>query len=493
MKKNIYRILLISSVLFFGGCEDFVDIEQPGRLGADNAFRNVTDLELGLFGVYATLDYSQVIQFNAVFTDQISIGFDNGGQGIGGEYAFQLNAASAISQSTWAGAYGALNASTRLIEGALAITPSDEEQDDYNSILGETYALRAFAHFHLLTYYSPDLTDSNAPGIIILDFIPEVSQNLTRSTTGEVFAIIDEDIQRAEALLVEQSNPTFVSKDFVTALKARAALYRGNYEEAEAFASSLDDKYSLATRDEYKDIFMDDSNAEVIFKLERTINDRYDGQGVTGSGFAGGWAGANFAFVNATIDGSPYFEMSNSLFNVLDENDVRYDVLVEPSSDLNSDVANDGNIIAIGKYRGSQGQPLMNDLKIFRYSEMVLIKAEALARQGDFSGASAAVESIRDARFNSNQAPITYNNLQVALLDILKERRIELAYEGHRWVDLKRLGIDAGLASLIRNDKDCGSGLGPCSLSLSDIRFKALPIPNVEFDGNTAIQQTPGY
>ncbi len=487
MKKYLYSLLILVA---FTACDDQIDLEQPGRLGEAEAFETVADLESGMLSVYNELDYSQAIQFNAVFTDQVRIGRDSGGQGIGnGEYGFRLNPSSAAATAMWNNHYRVLNAATRVIEGAALITPADEdEQAIYDDVLAQCYALRAFAHFELLTYWSPDLTDDSAPGVIILNFIPSVEDVLNRNTTGEVFAAINADLQIATDLIQRESDPLFISEDFITALRARMAAYRGQYAQADGFAATLLENYPLATRTEYRDIFTDESNAEIIFKLGRVIGDDYDGQGVTGSGFAGGWAGANFAFVNSTIDGSPYFEMSTSLFNELNQEDIRFEVLLDPTRDLDRD------ILPIGKYPGADSQPLKNDLKIFRSSEMLFIRAEAAAAANNPSGAANYIQSLLDARYGgADLAPqVSYPNATAAFAGILEQRRLELAYEGFRWVDIKRLGARAGISGIVRAPVDCEIN-SACSLPLSDITLQAFPIPLIELNANDVIEQTAGY
>ena len=92
--KNIRNILLtVGVVAGLASCNDAIDIEQPGRLDADAAFRTVDDLQAGLFGVYDNYDISTDIAFQSIFTDEFSIGFDNGGQGLA-DYGFVLNAGS---------------------------------------------------------------------------------------------------------------------------------------------------------------------------------------------------------------------------------------------------------------------------------------------------------------------------------------------------------------------------------------------------------------
>jgi len=489
MKNTKY--LLICMALAFFGCDDAIEIDQPGRLDAGSAFQTVSDLNLGLLGLYNEFDTTPEIQFNAVFTDELAVGFDSGGQGIGnGEYGFILNPNSAAPIAAWVNYNDAINVANRILEASENIAP----EGDYNDILGQTYALRAFAYFQLISYFSPDYSDDSALATILYDFVPTPDQELPRSTNGEVFALINDDLDRAEDLLTVQSDATFVSQDFVTALRARMAAYRGNYAQAGTFASELLDKYPLANREQFKNMFLDEDNTEIIFKLERTINDDYDGQGSTGSGFAGGWAGANFAFVNATIEGSPYFEIGRSLFNLMEEEDVRYEVNLEPTSIVSPDYTNSDDfqnedILIVGKYPGNE-KPLLNDLKVFRIAEMLFINAESLVDAGDLSGAAELIKELRDARYGTPQPLPSYANSQEAFNDILNERRIELAFEGHRWKDLKRLGATAG-QSIQRDPLDCAIN-DACSLDPTDYRF-TMPIPIVELSANPNIQQNPGY
>ncbi len=495
MKKINKIFLYVLLAVFISGCEDAIDIEQPGRLGAEQAFQTVADLQLGLLGAYGFIDSSQEIQFNAVFTDEVAIGFDNGGQGLGnGEYGFILNPGSAFATTWWRNNYVALNAVNRVIEASTLITPEASEQSDFNNILGQAYALRGYLHFQLLSYLSTDYTDDSALATIIVNFVPTIDQNLPRNTNGEVFAAITSDLDQADGLLNTQSNSIFVSRDFVTAVRARMAAYRGQYSQADGFAASLLGSYNLADQGQYEAMYEDLDNTEVIFKLSRTLSDIFNRQGTTGSAQAGGWAGANFAFVNSTLDGSPYYEMGRSLFNILDPTDVRYTVtvdatsVIDPDYQINADPALD--ILVISKYPGKDGRPLMNDLKIFRASEMVMIRAEAAADANDLAGAAAFIKQIRDARFGADTTAPVYASQQEAFADILDERRREFMYEGHRYKDLKRLGARAN-RGVERDAIDCAVN-GACSLSVTDFRF-SMPVPLVELNANDNIQQNPGY
>ncbi len=491
--KNYNLIIFFISALLLTNCS--VELTQPGRFDADSAFQSVDDLNLGLLGAYNELDITDQITFNATFTDEISIGFDSGGQGVGdGRYLFILNSNSAISGQVWTDAYDAINASTRLIEASALITPESGEQDFYNSIVGQAHAIRAWAHFQLFSYYSTDYTDGSSPCVIAVDFVPELDLELGRNTVGEVAALIKDDLQSASTLMSnDTSDPTFMNKDFVTALSARLALYQEDYGMAASLAQQLSDKYPLANQDQYFDMYDDLDNTEVIFKLQRNMGDSYDSQATGG----GGWAGALFAFVDATITGSPYFEMSRSLYNCFLTNDVRRSRNIDPSSVINNNYANDpdpinSDILVIRKYPGSDGQPLMNDLKIFRTSEMYLIQAEAAVANGDLSGAAGFIQSIRDARTDGAASAPSYGSATEAWADILKERRIELCFEAHRYLDLKRLAQKASVF-IDRDPIDC-EPYGACSIANDDHRW-TLPIPQAELNANSVIreQQNPGY
>ena len=292
---------------------------------------------------------------------------------------------------------------------------------------------------------------------------------------------------------------SYKTGDAITAVKAIIAAMRGNYNDALTLSETLVQKYPLATVEEYPLIFTDEVDTEVIFKLERTRNDSYDGQGSVGSVAAGGWAGAIFCFSGPTAD--PYFEVGRSLFNVLEDGDVRKNVIVHPESVVDTDYASktagefkESDILYVGKHKGSEGQELMNDLKVIRVAEMYMIHAEAQAALGDLSGAATTLTTLRNARFSTPQLPFAFSNQAEAFGAIVDERRIEFAFEGNRYFTLKRLGPRAN-RDAVKDPKDCElAAVQNCSLSSSDYRF-TLPIPLIEFDGNPNLrnQQNPGY
>ncbi len=478
---------------FFSSCEDAIDIVQPGELTPEVAFQTVDDLQLGLNGVYSLIAGENPIAFSTVFTDEVAIGFANGGQGLnGGEYVFNLTAASGDASAIWLSNYALINRANRVISGAEKITPTPATEVAYKNILAQAHILRAWGHFVLLSHFSTDLTDDNALGVIKVDFVPSTTQQLPRNTNGEVFALINEDLNFVSSLSsTANTSRTFVSADFVKAFRVRMAAYRGKYSEVTALADQLIAAYPLTPRSAtvateatslYLNIWTDvaiptATQNEVIFKLER----------VPGAGNR--LINAIWASVNSTVNGSPFYEMSTSLYNLLNNpNDIRRRAFLSPSSDPA------GNRIVIGKYPGSGGIVQLNDVKIFRTPEMYFLKAESLADAGNFAGVAAQLQAVTNARFVAGTAPViaTPTTAQAAFAEILKQRRIELCFEGHRYLDLKRLGVRAGV-SIDRDPADC-SIYNACTIPNTDYRF-TMPIPVSELSANLAIkdQQNPGY
>ena len=489
--KNIFKFIYACLILSIVSCNDAIDIEQPGRLGAENAFQDVSDLRAGLLGAYNFLDTTNEIGLTAALTDESHRGKENGGQN-NDELNFNINSSNGYVSRIWGSNYGAIGLANRVIEAAASID-STEDQDEYDNVLGQAHAIRAYAHFQILTYFSPDYTDDSAlAGIIVTSTVEDIFESRARSTNGEFYTLINSDLDIASDLINTSEGVTFMGDDFVTALRARMAAYRGQYAIADGYAESLLADYSIATKDQYTSMYDDIDFTEVIFSLERAIGDSYDNQGTGG----GGWAGSLFAFVDATSSGSPFMEMSRSVYNILaGTDDVRLtrnlnvdESTIDSSYQTNDNYLND-DVLLVFKYPGG-AQPLLNDLKVFRASEMLLIRAEAAADAGEYDEAAAFLNQLRNARYGSDQIPgYSFTTEEVAFGAILDERRLEFLFEGHRWVDLKRLGV-RGNRTIDRDEKE--SENYPDEISNTDYRF-TLPIPLSETTANSGVEQNIGY
>ncbi|MGC4040262.1 MAG: RagB/SusD family nutrient uptake outer membrane protein [Flavobacterium sp.] len=197
-------------------------------------------------------------------------------------------------------------------------------------------------------------------------------------------------------------------------------------------------------------------------------------------------------------------KLVGSLFNILRDvpGDVRRYTTVDPTSVINQNYDQPGvdyigtDVLAIDKYPGRTGVPLRNDIKVFRLSEMYLILAECYAHDGALNGASNSVASvlkqIRDARNFLGAQPLpNYADATAAYADIVLERRKELSFEGHRYIDAKRLGAVSG-TSISRHITDDSNQTIPLTLPYNDYRM-TMPIPRQEMNANGNMTQNPEY
>lgn len=502
MKKILISIVLILTIGLFNSCNDLLNVEQPGQLTDQEAFSSVTTLKQTLNGLYAAFAYENVINFQSVFTDEISIGFSNGGQGLNdGLFSYVLNTNTPLVSRIWLTYHRAINLANRIIINAPNVpTNSLAEEDEVKDVIAQARALRALAYLILISHFSPNLSDNNALGAILFTNVPSAGTKLPRSTNGDIYNLIYDDLNYAENnISTTATSVTRITLRAIRAIRARAACYQGNYTLAEQQADLLISSMNLATRAQYGGVWADTNNAEIIFKLERTIGDSR--------------VGSIWASVDASVSGNAWFEMGRALFNLMyqagapinnaspastpptGQSDVRCNVFVHSSSIISPTYSTDPNPlvsdqITINKYRGSEGQNLLNDIKMFRLSEMYFIKAEAQIAQNNLTGAATTLNTLRNLRISPTPPPISFSNATTAYQALLRERRVELCYEGFRYTDIKRLGVLAGV-SFDRDPVDCNIN-NSCSFSNTDHRL-TMPIPIDEIIANPTIQQNPGY
>ncbi|WP_396194545.1 RagB/SusD family nutrient uptake outer membrane protein [Flavobacterium sp.] len=492
MKKIKYLLFIAFSAALTTSCNDALDIVQEGELYPEGAFKTVANLRSYLNGdVYSRVNNSTEIAFTSVFTDEVGIGPDNGGQNLE-EHRFQLNPTTGFVATLWNTQYTLINRVNRLIEFSDLVTPATPaEEAQKNAILAEARTLRAHAYLQLLAFYSTDVSDPNALGVVLSDEVydPLIVEPRLRVANSVIYDYIEQDLLFAENNLSAATDYRFVTRNLVNAIRARFYLYRKNYDLAKTYATqALTGRPLLTNATQYAAMWRDSGQGEIIFAASRP-------SGGTWSNIAGTWY-----FNTTTATGGAFHDMGRNLYNLYAQNanDIRFTSWIDPTSAVNSGYLSDINyiendILAIDKYPGKAAQPLRNDLKMYRASEMVLIIAECEVggTTQNLAAAAARVQSIRQARGTGQTTP-AYATAQAAWADILLERRKELAFEGHRYIDIKRLASLGGVQGIDRNITDDAIQNLPLTLPLTDHRF-TLPIPQAEVAGNVTIQQNPGY
>ncbi|WP_294283997.1 RagB/SusD family nutrient uptake outer membrane protein [uncultured Chryseobacterium sp.] len=536
MKKSFLKIFLVAGLFSISSCsDDLLEPYTPGSLTEEQALTTVADLRLLINAAYANFNSRSESEFVSVFTDEVGIGYANGGQGLSAEWVFQMTPNSNLPTSIWAESYASLARINRVIEYGDKVTSSTatgNTTNDRKKILAEAYALRAYHHLRILSYFSPNMKDNSAlAGILATKSFEYTDPGQNRSTNGEFYNLIFSDLDKSIALFNEvgansintANDRLFANKFFAMGIKARAYAYRGDYTNAEIWANNVltQSGVVLANKTQYRNMFFTDSDltastatSEVIFKLKRNTVSNSQGYNLHNA-----WCS-----VRPRLDGSPFYEVGRSLHNILNPAnlpasglstsiaDVRANVIIAPSSRIDPGYATsfdyrNSDVIVINKHGGvatgtataavTTSNGFNNDIKIMRLSEMYLIKAEARAAAGDYAGAAAAVDAIRDVRYGSNQAAPVYANATAAWRGILNERRVEFAFEGYRFIDLKRLGALAG-TGVDRNPADYSSSsanfpaANPSNLPITSYKW-TLPIPQIETNANPGIVQNQGY
>ncbi len=548
MKKRIY-ILMLLTIGFAISCDDALDIVQDGELNEQALFTSVDNMQLLLNEVYSQFTWTENdLMISSELTDEVGVGdggFPND------TFTFNLFTTDAQANAIWTRGYRAINRANRLIEGAVLVTPDASELADYNNIVAQARAIRAMAHFRMMAFFSPDLTDNSALGVMLLDFVPTTQQQVPRATNGELYEMIDADLDFAAANL---SNPTsgadshyFINTNTINAFRARMFLYRGDHVNAELFAdrvinssgislasceftlpanfptttdfrghvmqdgfNSLDtppialggdpvqqalwemDQWIATSSPAYRQMWVDQSQGEMIFSLARPNNSNN--------------FGSEYNTNQSYILGGPLRDMGRTLFNLFEQplgggaQDFRRWSFVDRSSLIVPGDGSDGtqfdDVLVIDKYPGKLGSHNSNDVKYLRMSEMYFIKAECRVEANDLGGAANLIQQVRQARNYIAGATVptpSYGNRTEAYADILLERRKELCFEGHRYFDLKRIGADAGVTTTDRAtaDSENGSASNPANISITDFRF-TLPIPQDEININP-LEQNSGY
>lgn len=468
MKKYL---IIFALVAVFSSCEDQLDRTPNDVLVEATAFETVADLQAGLNGVMTIFTQQDLIRLNSIFGDNNKLGKDSGGQDVN-LFNQILDPQSGLSNLVWGNRYTAANRANRVLRAAEDITPGLGQEAQYQLIIGQLHALRAYFHFELLNYYGENAADPSALGVHYQNTV-ESRATPDRPTTQETVDAILNDLADAATLIpASYTNNTFPTLDFISFTRARLALLTEDWPGVITHTTPLIDKYPLADQTQYVNMFSGNDDTEVIYKRDAVLG--------SNPNYAGTW------IFTGTLGN--FFEVSYQLFDLL-----------EAEANINGDIRRFVNIgpegvqdeeYQVWKYPGSAGQ-FINPFKVMRVSEAYLMRAEAHARGAqNFLAAAQDIQAIRNARRATNASATAFSGLTNAIENIALERRLELCFEGHRYIDVKRYRniLNQGFE---RDERDCDGNV-PCNLPVNDARW-VFPIPQVELNGNPNIQQNPEW
>lgn len=444
MKTKIIQLLIITGLLTgLAGCE--LDVEPSDAINTSSiastsdGILNVTNGCYALFkdnvefGGYIDQNNNylrQYFQMSDFASDDIVCGQVTEDPLF---YSFTLTHSpdQANARFFWYISYKIINSTNTVIEIADQITDKDQTT---RQLIGENYFLRAFCHFNLLRFYAkPYSIDPNAPGIIIRSATTENAQK-ARATVSEVYDFIISDLKQAATLMNSPRGPQYASKEAAWALLSRVYLYMENNAMVITYADSVINSgmYQLESPEGFKTYFPNAANSsETIFLIAFTPSDNKGKFGSIASMlYSDGNSGWGEEFASQSIRD----EMAAH------PEDVRGAYIDTLFDDEGGTALKNGiEIFYITKFSFQDGDPNLSSPVMFRLAEMYLNRAEAYAKLGDNLNALNDIDEIRKNRGLENAL---YDGLVPAgstLLDIvLKERRIELAFEGHRTFDIYR-------------------------------------------------------
>lgn len=464
MIKKLYKTYtLVLSILILSASCTKLNLQPTDIIDPTKAYRNINDINMGLLGVYALVDYTQ-ISLNATVTDEATYPTENN-VGNSDAYRWLYNPSSGSVTSLYGTYYQAIDRANRTLAGLEALTFTGADEATASRYKGELLALRAYLHFELLRAYAA----SYQPGALGVPYMKVSDIGYPARDNFEVVVNnAKTDLAEAKALmpLTSTDKTRISSRIIVAAIQARLALYEKNWADAITYSSEVITAAPLATKAQFPGIWTDANDNEVIWKLKRV--------GTTDSRVG------DFFF--RQTGGIVLYAPALKLINTFDQvNDLRYPAYIK----FDATRTGTKSPYLVNKYiGGTSTAPGLTDIKLFRTGEMYLIRAEARAESaGDAAGDLNALRAARiNGYINSTFADKT------ALIDaIYTERYKELAFEGHRFYDLKRRNLPVQ-----RLAADAANASGAVTLLPTQAQY-SFPIPAQEVLINKNTVQNPKY
>ncbi len=399
--KNLWVSLVIGLVLV--SCESALDVYPFQSLEASQAIKNENDLRYAINGCYDAFQLAGYYNRSLVVLSELaSDNAYNGGTII--EYG-QLNnhvilEDNGVTSGIWSAIYIGIN---RVNTALYYLDRLDEIPQDRKTVYeAELRFMRALHYYNLAVLFS-DVPVRTTPTLSLDDL------HVPLSPQAEVL----NDVVLADLLFargkLEGNNPKRASDAAVSALLARLHQFTGDHAEAAAYATEVIENSGRILDPDYSSLFTQQVSVESIFEIDFTAQD--------------GNRMAQYLFPSS-MAGRYEVAPEENLLEAYGPDDVRKTASFE---------LDDPNPYCIKYNDITYGS---DNVYVFRLAEMYLIRAEALARSnGNRSDIRSDINMIRS---RASLDPVTADNYDELLLIIEQERRLEFAFEGHRWFDLVR-------------------------------------------------------
>ena len=490
MKKLKYISAGLILALSVSSCKETLEVKPKDQIAAEEALTNILGVSSLLNTTYSSLRgtgyYGQSFKILPdIMADNI--------------YPIpNLNSNRLITNSLnqpgahmglWGLYTGGINNANLVINAIPNVAGSAAEK---NKILGEAQALRALYYWDMVKLYGYSPLFIPTIGGVQFNFgVPIVLtptsgaasiQYPARNTVDEVYKQIEADLLSAESLLAVSPSGAnyYMTKTVAQAILAKVYLYWGKYSQSATYAdkviAAIGSKF--VTGANYANMYYAANNPEAIMEINFQATQTNGNESLQSyyAQYPGDYAlrQDQAAFVNPAVAKVGYgdFSPTPELLALYEAGDVRRNTITPGFKG--------GTIVDyVRKWTPANGVNYLQHIPLMRISEMYLIRAEANLRGTTAIGATpqADLDKIR-LRAGLASTPVT-------IAAILKERRIELAFEGDRWFDLLRLGMDIPKSTAL------GGSLAPISYA-NDFRILA-PIPVADLAVNPNLRKNEGY
>lgn len=496
--KNIRICLLSLSLLISASaCNDQFLVEtDPNSVATSDYFKTENDALLALNGVYQSLrNNNGIAESSALFSEERS---DNAGrndnQSNAGE-PFQFNDFSLLPSNTylkthWLALYQIISRANLVLEGIEKVNFSNTSlKAQYQA---EAKFIRALIYFHLVRKWGdvPLITKT-------LSSSDEVKANTARQKKEEVYAQIVADLTEVvnsplpdhqsvanKGRVSKVAGLSLLGQVYLTMATTLASANRtANLTQAKTYLMSAYDKKTFGTLKEipYQDVFdvaKKSTNPEIIFQIVYRQGDINYSSRIAANNQAQGET-INSLRVNTGVGGNVKLD----LVKEYEEGDLRKDFSIK--------YANASNVkdYFITKYRDASAAATANgyggnDWILIRYADVILMLAEVHMYLGDETAAIGFLNQVRERAqmplYEASRLNTAYSSKFPTLkLAILHERRIELAFENHRWFDLLRFFTPTELVTYMSTKLQADYGAAKVSnFGLKDYYY---PIPFDEY------------
>ena len=500
--KKITAIGIICLSLVGVSCDDdFLVTTDPTRVGTDLFYKNQTQVEQALNGVYGQLQgiTNNEYLFQEFTSDNTTLDFnplDRGGASGWEAFEFStVNSGNGEISNLWNNYYAALYNINFTLEKLAASTTIDPAVQA--PLRGQLQFIRGFYYFNLVRYFG-DV-------VLVTSTLkkPDEAFALLRSPAADVYAQIETDLKAAAADLPEKynaANAGRVTKGAALALLGKVYLTKKQYVEA---VTTL--KQILPLGYDLQPNYADNFNPQKKNGIESVFEVQYQGGNDLGewSSFMYTFAprlsaGAVTGFANVVPGGRNI--PTNDIIAAYEPGDLRKDI------SLKTGYTNaKGELVPvpfINKYRYQHtiAGRTDNNWPVLRYADVLLMLAEAINEQ---SGPTTEVYGyLNQVRKRAGLAEVAGLDKGAFRNKVLQERRVELAFENHRWFDLKRTKTPAELAQFM-NAYAAKEKANP-TVPRGGVAFNALdyvfaeneyvfPIPAPQILINEKLTQNQGY